>query len=276
MKVVLFCGGLGTRLKEHSDTIPKPMVEIGYRPLMWHLMRYYAHFGCKDFILCLGYRGDYIKKYFLNYVEWLSNDFEMRKGGKEIKLFNNDIDDWTISFVDTGLQSNIGQRLMAVKEHLAGEDIFMANYTDGLCDLDLNWYLDYFCRSGKVGSFLSVRPSMTFHVVDSDDQGAVKNIQPQTNAGIWINGGFFIFQKQIFDYIQEGEELVEQPFARLIDKGQLLTHRHSGFFASIDTLKEKMMFDEMYSRGETPWALWDASPRNARYRLKSNGQKKHF
>jgi len=276
MKVVLFCGGLGTRLKEHSDTIPKPMVEIGYRPLMWHLMRYYAHFGCKEFILCLGYRGDYIKKYFLNYVEWLSNDFEMRKGGKEIKLYNNDIDDWTISFVDTGLQSNIGQRLMAVKEHLAGEDIFMANYTDGLCDLDLNWYLDYFCRSGKVGSFLSVRPSMTFHVVDSDDQGAVKNIQPQTNAGIWINGGFFIFQKQIFDYIQEGEELVEQPFARLIDNGQLLTHKHTGFFASIDTLKEKMMFDEMYSRGETPWALWDATPRNARYRLQSNGQKKHF
>ena len=117
---------------------------------------------------------------------------------------------------------------------------------------------------------------MTFHVVDSDDQGAVKNIQPQTNAGIWINGGFFIFQKQIFDYIQEGEELVEQPFARLIDNGQLLTHKHTGFFASIDTLKEKMMFDEMYSRGETPWALWDATPRNARYRLQSNGQKKHF
>lgn len=271
MKVVLFCGGLGTRLKEHSDTIPKPMVEIGYRPLMWHLMRYYAHFGVKEFILCLGYRGDYIKKYFLNYVEWLSNDFEMRRGGKEIKLFNNDIDDWTISFVDTGLQSNIGQRLMAVKNHLEGEEIFMANYTDGLCDLDLNWYFDYFCRSGKIASFLSVRPSLTFHVVASDDQGQVMNIQPQTKAGIWINGGFFILKKQIFDFIQEGEELVEEPFARLIEQGQLLTHKHTGFFASIDTLKEKMMFDDMYARGDTPWALWDQNPRNARYR---NGKNK--
>jgi glucose-1-phosphate cytidylyltransferase len=271
VKVVLFCGGLGTRLKEHSDTIPKPMVEIGYRPLMWHLMRYYAHFGVKEFILCLGYRGDYIKKYFLNYVEWLSNDFEMRSGGREIKLFNNDIDDWTISFVDTGLQSNIGQRLLAVREHLEGEEMFMANYTDGLCDLDLNWYLDYFCRSGKIASFLSVRPSLTFHVVSSDDQGQVTNIQPQTKAGIWINGGFFILKKQIFDYIQDGEELVEEPFARLIEQGQLLTHKHTGFFASIDTLKEKMMFDDMYARGETPWALWDQNPRNARYR---NGKNK--
>lgn len=274
MKVVLFCGGLGTRLKEYSDTIPKPMVEIGYRPLMWHLMRYYAHFGVKDFVLCLGYRGDYIKKYFLNYVEWLSNDFEMRKGGKELKLYNNDIEDWTISFVDTGLQSNIGQRLMAVKEHLDGEEIFMANYTDGLSNLDLSWYIDNFCRTDKTACFLSVKPSLTFHVVKSDENGMVRSIEPQTEAGIWINGGFFIFRRQIFDYIQEGEELVYEPFARLIEQGQLMTHRHTGFFASIDTLREKMMFDDMFSRGETPWALWDENPRNARYRTAANGNGK--
>jgi glucose-1-phosphate cytidylyltransferase len=272
MKVVLFCGGLGTRLKEHSDTIPKPMVEIGYRPLMWHLMRYYAHFGCKDFILCLGYRGDYIKKYFLNYVEWLSNDFEMKRGGKELKLYNNDIEDWTISFVDTGLQSNIGQRLVAVKDHLEGEEIFMANYTDGLSNLDLHWYLDQFCRTDNIGCFLSVKPSLTFHVVSADENGHVKSIQPQTEAGIWINGGFFIFRKEIFNYIEDGEELVYEPFSRLIAQGKLMTHKHNGFFASIDTLKEKMMFDDMYSHGDTPWALWDESPRNARFRRqKGNG-----
>lgn len=271
MKVVLFCGGLGTRLKEHSDTIPKPMVEIGYRPLMWHLMRYYAHFGIKDFILCLGYRGDYIKKYFLNYVEWLSNDFEMRKGGKELKLYNNDIEDWTISFVDTGLQSNIGQRLVAVKEYLEGEEIFMANYTDGLSNLDLNWYLDNFCRSDKIGCFLSVRPSLTFHVVSSDENGIVRSIQAQTDAEIWINGGFFIFRKEIFDYIEDGEELVYEPFRRLIAKERLMTHQHNGFFASIDTLREKMMFDDMFARGETPWALWDENPPNARFRMKTDG-----
>jgi glucose-1-phosphate cytidylyltransferase len=274
MKVVLFCGGLGTRLKEHSDTIPKPMVEIGYRPLMWHLMRYYAHFGFKDFILCLGYRGDYIKKYFLNYVEWLSNDFEMRSGGKEIKLYNNDIDEWNISFIDTGLKSNIGQRLLEVKDHLDGEDVFLANYTDGLCNLDLNCYIDDFYNSGKIGCFLSVKPSFTFHVVSSDDDGTVKSIEPQTQAGIWINGGFFVLRKEIFDYIQEGEELVEQPFARLIAQEQLMTHKHTGFFASIDTLREKVMFDEMYAQGDTPWMLWDANPKNARYRVNSNGKVK--
>lgn len=156
MKVVLFCGGLGTRLKEFSETIPKPMVEIGYRPLMWHLMRYYAHFGHKEFILCLGYRGDYIKKYFLNYDEWLSNDFVMQKGGKHVQLHNNDIEDWTISFIDTGLHTNIGQRLLAVKEYLDGEEVFMANYSDGLADLDIHRYLDYFNQQNKIASFLSV------------------------------------------------------------------------------------------------------------------------
>ena len=153
MKVVLFCGGLGTRLKEYSETIPKPMIDIGYRPIMWHLMRYYAHYGHNEFILCLGYRGDVIKNYFLNYNEALSNDFVMKKGGREIHLYNNDIEDWTISFVDTGLNSNIGQRLKAVEPYLEGEEVFMANYTDGLSDLCLPEYIDHFYRQNKVASF---------------------------------------------------------------------------------------------------------------------------
>src|SRR5512146_139708 len=140
MKVVLFCGGLGTRLKEHSDTIPKPMVELGYRPLMWHLMRYYAHYGHKEFILCLGYRGDIIKKYFLNYDECLSNDFVLTNGGRRVQLYNNDIEDWTISFVDTGLDANIGQRLLRAREYIGDDEVFMANYSDGLTNLDLNVY----------------------------------------------------------------------------------------------------------------------------------------
>jgi glucose-1-phosphate cytidylyltransferase len=272
MKVVLFCGGLGTRLKEFSETIPKPMVDIGYRPLMWHLMRYYAHFGHKDFILCLGYRGDYIKKYFLNYDEWLSNDFVMKNGGKQIQLHNNDIEDWTITFIDTGLHTNIGQRLMAVKELLVGEEIFMANYGDGLADLDLHAYLNYFCQHDKVASFLSVKPSQSFHVVSAALDGTVTKISPVTNSDIWINGGFFILKKQIFEYIEEGEELVQEPFYRLIEKNQLLTYRNTGFWACVDTLKEKKMFDDMYARGETPWAVWDTSPRNSIYLRSSNGR----
>lgn len=272
MKVVLFCGGLGTRLKEYSETIPKPMVEIGYRPLMWHLMRYYAHFGHKEFILCLGYRGDYIKKYFLNYDEWLSNDFVMKRGGQHVQLRNNDIEDWTISFIDTGLHTNIGQRLLAVKEYLDGEDVFMANYTDGLTDLNLNEYQKFFNQQNKLASFLSAKPSLSFHVVSSGEDGLVSTFEPVSNTDLRINGGFFIFKKEIFDYIQEGEELVDEPFKRLIAENQLLAYQHKGFWASIDTLKEKKMFDDMYATGDTPWAVWDKTPRNSRYRVNLNGK----
>jgi glucose-1-phosphate cytidylyltransferase len=271
MKVVLFCGGLGTRLKEYSETIPKPMVEIGYRPLMWHLMRYYAHFGFKDFILCLGYRGDYIKKYFLNYDECMSNDFVMKNGGRDVQLYSNDIEDWTISFVDTGLHTNIGQRLLAVKDYLEGEDVFMANYSDGLADLNLNYYLANFYKNNKIACFLSVKPSQSFHVVSSGDDGRVTKIEPVAKSDIWINGGYFIFKKEIFDFIQEGEELVQEPFYRLLEQNQLITYKNQGFWACVDTLKEKKLFDDMYAKGETPWAVWDESPRNSLYLNNGHG-----
>jgi glucose-1-phosphate cytidylyltransferase len=258
MKVVLFCGGLGTRLREHSETIPKPMVEIGYRPIIWHLMRYYAHFGHKEFILCLGYRGDYIRNYFINYNECLSNDFVLSQGGKKIKLCNNDIEDWTITFVDTGLNTNIGQRLVAVKPYLEGEDAFLANYADGLSDLDLNIYLDNFYQQDKIASFLCVQPSQSFHVVSVSSDSLVQTIKPVSDADLWINGGFFALKKEIFDYIQPKEELVVEPFQRLIDRQQLVGYRNPGFWACMDTLKEKMMFDEMYAKGEMPWTVWDS------------------
>ncbi len=257
MKVVLFCGGLGTRLKEYSETIPKPMVDIGYRPILWHLMKYYAYYGHKDFILCLGYRGDYIKNYFLHYDECLSNDFVLAEGGRQVQLHNSDISDWTISFIDTGLNSNLGQRLLAVKEYLVGEDVFMANYTDGLSDLDLCAYVDHFHRQDKIASFLSVRPSQSFHWVESSPDGSVTKLEPIDQGSFWINGGFFIFKKEIFEYIQNGEELVREPFHRLIAEGQLVTFRNPGFWACMDTLKEKKLFDEMYARGEMPWVVWD-------------------
>ena len=257
MKVVLFCGGLGTRLQEYSGTLPKPMVEIGYRPIMWHLMRYYAYYGHKDFILCLGYRGDLIKQYFLNYNECLSNDFVMSDGGREVKTWNNDIDDWKITFVDTGQNTNIGQRLLAVKPFLEGEDQFMANYTDGLSDLDLSVYQEHFHTTNATACFLSVQPSQSFHVVSIGSENYVTSIQPVHDAGLWVNGGFFIFRRQIFDYIGDGEELVAEPFQRLIAEGRLTTRRHRGFWACMDTYKEKKMFDDMYTQGDTPWAVWE-------------------
>ena len=257
MKVVLFCGGLGTRLREYSETIPKPMVEVGPRPILWHLMRYYAHFGHKEFILCLGYRGDAIKRYFLNYEEHSSNDFVLTRGGKCVRLTKSEIEDWTISFIDTGINTKIGQRLLAVRRYLGDDAEFLANYADGLSDLDLDEYLANFRRQGAIASFLCVRPSQSYHTVEIDDDGRVRGLQAIGESSIWINGGFFAFRKEIFDYIQDGEELVDEPFRRLIARNQLIAHRNTGFWACMDTLKEKVMFDEMYASGNTPWAVWE-------------------
>lgn len=259
MKVVLFCGGLGTRLREYSETIPKPMVEIGFRPMLWHLMRYYAHYGHNEFILCLGYKGDVIKKYFLEYDECLSNDFVLSSGGREVQLFNHDIADWTISFIDTGINCNVGQRLLAVRDHLNGEDVFMANYADGLTDLNLNYYLDHFYHHDKIGGFLAVKPSQSFHLVSLGSNGRVNGIIPANESDTWINGGFFVFKKDIFDYIKEDEDLVREPFHRLIAKSELVAYKNPGFWACVDTFKEKKMFDDMHARGDTAWAVWETT-----------------
>src|SRR5512143_2905776 len=176
MKVVLFCGGLGTRLREFTGEVPKPMVKIGYRPILWHLMKYYAHFGHKDFVLCLGYKADVIKQFFLNYEEWISNDVTRSRGGKELKLENNDIEDWNITFVDTGLHANIGQRLMAVRRYVQDEEMFLANYSDGLTDMDVTRMVDTFRATDNVASFVAVPPSQSFHLVKVEPDGHVKSI----------------------------------------------------------------------------------------------------
>lgn len=257
MKVVLFCGGLGTRLREYSDTIPKPMVNIGYRPIIWHVMKYYAHYGVRDFVLCLGYRGDVIKEYFLKYDECLSNDFTLSKGGKEVKLINSDIQDWNITFVETGASSSIGERLMQAKRHVENEEVFLANYADGLTDARFDLMLEHFRKNGKIASFLLVQPSQSFHVVEMADELLIKDMHHISQSGLWINGGYFMFKKEIFDYIKPGEDLVAEPFQRLIDKKQLAGYTHKGFWACMDTFKDKQMFDTMYSRGEMPWAYWN-------------------
>jgi glucose-1-phosphate cytidylyltransferase len=266
MKVVLFCGGMGMRLREYSDVIPKPMIDIGYRPLVWHVMKYYAHYGHTDFILCLGYRGDVIKHYFLNYDECLSNDFVLTNGGRERELRGRDIQDWRITFVDTGLNANIGQRLQAVEPYLAGDDWFMANYADGLTDLPLPAYLAAVRERDRIASFLCVRPNQTFHVVSLGPDGFVSGIRHVAEAGVWINGGFFVFKRDIFRYIEDGEELVEAPFRRLLAAGQLVGQRYEGFWACMDTFKDKQRFDAMYASGDTPWQVW-RTPRTAARRV---------
>jgi glucose-1-phosphate cytidylyltransferase len=257
MKVVLFCGGYGMRLREYSESIPKPMVTIGYRPILWHVMKYYAHHGHKDFVLCLGWKANVVKDYFLNYDECLSNDFVLRGGGTDVSLLNSDIQDWNITFVDTGVASNIGQRLKAVQPHLEGEETFLANYTDGLSSVHLPELIDFHERSDSTATFVSVRPSQTFHKVTIDQEGAVRGVQEIGKTDTWMNGGYFVLSQKFFDYLGEGEEMVDEPFQRLIAEGKLRSMRHQGFWGCMDTYKEKQLLDDMYDRGDTPWAVWD-------------------
>jgi glucose-1-phosphate cytidylyltransferase len=231
------------------------MVKIGYRPILWHLMKYYAHFGHKDFILCLGYKADVIKEFFLNYEEWISNDFTLSEGGKSLTLENNDIEDWNITFVDTGLHANIGQRLAAVRRYVEDEDVFLANYSDGLTDLNLDQMVDAFRASGKVASFMAVPPSQSFHLVNLDAEGEVESLRPVSETDLLINGGFFVLRREIFDFIEPGEELVREPFARLIKARKLLGYRCRQFWC-MDTFKEQQELTDLYNSGCAPWEVW--------------------
>jgi glucose-1-phosphate cytidylyltransferase len=219
-------------------------------------MKYYAHFGHKDFILCLGYKGNCIKDYFLHYDESVSNDFVWSKGGKDIQFLNRDIDDWTISFVETGANANIGQRLKAIEPYIGKDEMFLANYGDGLSDLPLPTMVDTFRRSNAVASLLLVQPTASFDIVQATPNGAVQEICPLTRSDIWINGGFFVMRNEIFQHIGPGEELVREPFQRLIGTGSLLAHKYNGFWQCMDTFKDKQALEEL-NQGSAPWKVWN-------------------
>ncbi len=247
------------RLRGYADDIPKPMVEIGTRPLIWHLMKYYAHHGHKDFILCLGYKGNAIKDYFLHYDESVSNDFVWSQGGKNVQYLNRDIDDWTITFVQTGATTNIGGRLKAVEPYLKGEEMFLANYSDGLTDLHLPTLIDAAEKSGSVASLLLVQPTASFDIVQAAANGEVTGICELRRSDIWINGGFFVLRREIFDYLKPGEELVREPFQRLIENKRLLAYKYRGFWQCMDTFKDKQRLEEL-NQGDAPWKVWHKGP----------------
>jgi glucose-1-phosphate cytidylyltransferase len=259
MKVVLFCGGAGMRLRGYADDVPKPMVQIGTRPILWHLMKYYSHFGHKDFILCLGHKGNSIKDYFLNYDESVSNDFVWSQGGKKVHLLNRDIDDWTITFVETGANATIGERLKAVEGFLDGEEMFLANYGDGLSDVPLPTMLETFRQSNAIGSLLLVQPTASFDIVNAGPGGMVTEISALNRTDIWINGGFFALRNEIFRYMQPGDELVREPFQRLIEKQALLAYKYTGFWQCMDTFKDKQRLEEL-NQGTAPWKVWQSVP----------------
>lgn len=256
MKVVLFCGGLGTRIRDVSESIPKPMVPIGYRPILWQVMRYYAHFGHTEFILCLGYKADVIKQYFRNYDETLSNDFVLTEGGRKVELLGSDIQNWKITFVDTGIGANVGTRLRAIRPHLGNDPMFLANYADGVSDLPLPAMIDYFGKKDAVACFAGVLPTQTFHLVELATDGRVRDIRHVRDVGMRVNGGFFVLKQEIFDWMKPGEDLVEEPFRTLAGAGKLVAYPHDGFWGCMDTFRDKQLLDDMYARGAAPWEVW--------------------
>jgi glucose-1-phosphate cytidylyltransferase len=263
MKVVLFCGGLGTRIREYSESIPKPMIPIGHQPILWHVMQYYSQYGHHDFILCLGHKANVVKDYFLNYRQTASSDCVVSEFGRKVQLLGEKPPNWRVSLVDTGIWRNIGQRLVAVRHLVEDEEIFLANYSDGLTDAPLPDMINRFKQSGKIACFITIHPPISFHLTEFDAQGVVRRIRASQESDIWINGGFFIFRREIFNYIEEGDELVIQPFNRLIETGQLMAYRYEGFWRAMDTLRDRQVLEEMIERGDTPWQLRSEAPRAA-------------
>ena len=257
MKVVLFCGGMGMRLRDYSDKIPKPLVEVGPRPVLWHLMRYYAHFGHTEFILCLGHGAQEIKEFFLNYKEWATNDFTLDGDTGDVKMLATEIQDWRITFVDTGIDSPIGERLRRVRDHVSSDEAFLANYSDGLTDLDLNSYIDDFMASESTACLLSVPAPHTFHIIHTDDDHLVTELEYVGESPLRINAGFFVLRREIFDYMNPGEDLVLEPFSRLIEQRKLTAVPFDGFWKNMDTFKDKVELETLYYGGSPPWTVWD-------------------
>jgi glucose-1-phosphate cytidylyltransferase len=253
VKVVLFCGGLGTRIRDYSESVPKPMVPIGNHPILLHVMQYYSQYGHHDFVLCLGYKANVVKNYFLNYKLAETNDFIISDFGSKVEIIGERPPDWNVTLVDTGVWRNIGERLFAVKHFVGNEEIFLANYSDGLSDAPLPEMIARFKASGAIGCFIAVHPPVSFHLAEFDEWGTVNRLRSSQQSDVWINGGYFVFRREIFDYLHPGEELVLEPFNRLIKAGKLMAYRYEGFWRAMDTLRDRQVLEEMLERGETPW-----------------------
>jgi glucose-1-phosphate cytidylyltransferase len=262
MKVVLFCGGMGLRMREASDRVPKPLIPVGNEPILLHIMRYYAHYGHTEFILCLGYKADVIKSFFLDGRDDILDGLVMASDGWARDELRRQARDWKITFVDTGLHANIGSRLRAVREHVGKDELFLANYSDVLTDAPLPAMIANVRETGAVASFLAVKPTYSFHVVSFDQGHQVRDIEAVSDADIWINGGYFVLRRAIFDYMEAGDELVEEPFRRVIGAQRLHGYRYNGFWAPMDTLKDRQTLNTLFENRERPWAVWEkqASP----------------
>lgn len=260
--VVILCGGVGSRLQEETEFRPKPMLEIGGRPILWHIMKLYAAYGFKDFILCLGYKGHVIKEFFLNYRAYQS-DFTIRLGdGHRVDYHakaNSNGEDWNITLVETGLSAQTGARVARAAQYIKG-DTFCLTYGDGLGDVDLNELMKFHRSHGRIGTVTGVRPPGRFGELEIDARGKATqfNEKPQVAEGI-INGGFFVFKRAFLDrYLNDRDDLVleQQPLQKLAQDGQMMVYSHQGFWQPMDTYREFKLLNELWSHGKAPWRVW--------------------
>lgn len=254
MKTVILCGGLGTRLSEETQLKPKPMVEIGGRPILWHIMKIYEHHGIRDFFLALGYKGDVVKDYFLNYHARQS-DLAISLKTNQVDYHSPAVEDWQVSLIDTGANTMTGGRLLRMRSYLQSSGTFMLTYGDGVSDVDISALLDFHREHGRLATVTAVRPPVRFGELTIDDKAHVTNFQEKPQAGEgWINGGFFVFEPAIFDYIDNDSTMLERsPLEKLAAQGQLMAYQHSGYWQCMDTLRDKHMLEELWANGKAPW-----------------------
>jgi glucose-1-phosphate cytidylyltransferase len=256
MKVVILAGGYGTRLSEETVNIPKPMVEIGGKPILWHIMKIYSHYGYNDFIICLGYKGYIIKEYFMNYFMHMSDiTVDLSNGG--IKVHNSKAENWKVTLVDTGLDTMTGGRIKRIKDHLNGER-FMLTYGDGVGDVNINSLAKFHESHGKLATMTAVQPSGRFGALKiNDDQKVESFVEKPAGDGAWINGGFFVLEPQVIDYIKDDNTIWErEPLENLTKESQLFAYKHEGFWKPMDTLRDKIELEKLWSTKEAPWKVW--------------------
>lgn len=258
MNVVILCGGQGTRLREETEFRPKPLVEVGGRPILWHIMKTYAHFGYRRFVLCLGYRGRMIKEYFLHY-EAMTNDFTIQLGSLHSITHHgaHAEQDFQVTLAETGLPTMTGGRVKRVERYVTG-DTFMVTYGDGLSDVDIRKLVEFHQAHGKAATVTGVRPSSRFGIIDVDDTGKVQSFAEKPRMENWASAGFFVFNRRIFDLLDGDECVLErEPLERLAREGELMVYRHDGFFFAMDTYREYQMLNQLWDEGQAPWKVWN-------------------
>ncbi|MEA2345392.1 MAG: glucose-phosphate cytidylyltransferase [Thermoanaerobaculia bacterium] len=258
MHVVILCGGQGTRLREETEFRPKPLVEVGGRPILWHIMKSYAHHGFQDFVLCLGYRASAFKEYFLNY-EAMNNDFTICLGQNHRITYHDAHreQDYKVTLADTGLNTMTGARIKMVERHVSG-DTFMATYGDGVSDVDITRLLAFHRAHGRLATLTTVRPVSRFGVIELGADGRVVDFAEKPNVKGWINAGFFVFERRVFDYLDIDPNCIleREPLEKLAHDGELIAYQHDGFFYAMDTYREYLYLNELWARDEAPWAVW--------------------